>query len=204
VLTFGAATALAINAKDSSYAASPIGDVLNPAYIDTRIDSRSISFENPAGERGAGGKIAQGRKGRPLYVIDSGEKVVLAEIKGSGTVRHIWVTLGDQPPEVGRALRMPWYGEGEVMICAWRSSKSAERRSSRKERRSRLRHISELTRLLHRDVMTLADGYLQLGTLLERRDDYCTTAFVYTRHPQRIQRYDTVVATADIAIAAAS
>ncbi len=65
------------------------------------IESRSISFENPTGDRGAGGSAASplgpGRKGDPVRHVHDGETVVLADIHGSGTVRHIWMTLHDKP-----------------------------------------------------------------------------------------------------------
>ena len=38
-------------------------DLATVARIDTTLDSRSISFENPTGARGAGGQAAGGRKG---------------------------------------------------------------------------------------------------------------------------------------------
>ncbi|MCM3420215.1 hypothetical protein M3632_12735 [Sphingopyxis alaskensis] len=60
--------------------------------IDVRIDSRSASFENPTGERGAGGTAAGGRKGAAWRVIRPGECVALADVSGSGTIRHIWMT----------------------------------------------------------------------------------------------------------------
>ena len=55
----------------------------SPARIDTNLDSRSISFENPRGERGAGGTTANGRKGSPNKWISPGEKLC-------------WPTLKDQ------------------------------------------------------------------------------------------------------------
>ena len=57
------------------------------------IQSRSISFENPTGEPGEGGKTASklgvGRKGFPAKSIAAGETVVLCDIQGMGTIRHI-------------------------------------------------------------------------------------------------------------------
>lgn len=79
--------------------------VWDPTLIDVRLDSRSISPENPTGARGGGGKARRGRKGRPGRILEPGEKVVLADIKGSGTIRHIWMALGVLPPELARALR---------------------------------------------------------------------------------------------------
>ena len=72
-------------------------DPVNKPYIlDAGVDSRSISFENPTGEPGEGGKTASklgvGRKGSPSRQIKSGETVQLCDIKGPGTIRHIWMT----------------------------------------------------------------------------------------------------------------
>ena len=82
----------------------------DPSRIDLNLDSRAITFENPTGARGAGGTAAQGRKGAPSRSIGPGEQVVLAEIAGPGTIRHIWMTFPPAPPEVMRALRLDvWY-----------------------------------------------------------------------------------------------
>ncbi len=72
------------------------------ARIDSSIDSRSISFENPSGERGGGGTAANGRKGSPARLIAPGEKVMLADIKGPGRVRHLWMTF---PPSIPEQMR---------------------------------------------------------------------------------------------------
>jgi hypothetical protein len=67
-----------------------------PYALDTRLESRSISFENPTGAPGAGGTAASnlgvGRKGAPRKTIEPGETVVLCDIEGPGTIRHIWMT----------------------------------------------------------------------------------------------------------------
>jgi hypothetical protein len=70
----------------------------DPSRIDLRWDSRSISAENPTGARGAGGATGGGRKGSPARVVAAGETLVLADIEGPGTVRHVWMTV---PPDVG-------------------------------------------------------------------------------------------------------
>jgi len=66
--------------------------------LDTGLESRSICFENPTGEKGAGGKAASylgvGRKGFPAKTIEPGETVVLCDITGPGCIRHIWMTGG--------------------------------------------------------------------------------------------------------------
>lgn len=67
--------------------------------IPSNLQSRSISFENPHGERGAGGQAASplgpGRKGAPARMIGPGETVELADIEGPGVIRHIWMATYD-------------------------------------------------------------------------------------------------------------
>ena len=64
----------------------------------TGLESRSISFENPTGERGQGGQkssnLGVGRKGFPAKGIIPEETVILCDIAGAGTIRHIWMTGG--------------------------------------------------------------------------------------------------------------
>lgn len=63
--------------------------------LGTELESRSISFENPTGSKGEGGKtesnLGVGRKGSPAKSFAPGETVVLCDIKGPGTIRHIWM-----------------------------------------------------------------------------------------------------------------
>lgn len=66
--------------------------------LGTGLVSRSVSFENPAGEPGQGGQTSSnlgiGRKGSPARSIAPGETVVLCDINGPGTINHIWMTGG--------------------------------------------------------------------------------------------------------------
>ena len=78
--------------------------VWNPAVIDLDLDSRAATFENPTGARGAGGSAHGGRKGAPNRRLRAGERVVLADIEGPGTVRHVWMTFPPAPPEQMRSL----------------------------------------------------------------------------------------------------
>ena len=63
--------------------------------LNPRQESRSISFENPTGEPGGGGKASNslgvGRKGAPNRTFQPHEEVTLCDIKGNGTIRHIWM-----------------------------------------------------------------------------------------------------------------
>jgi hypothetical protein len=99
---FGAGQATAMGVDSSAAERSPT----DPLCLDLSLDARSISFENRSGERGAGGQAHRGRKGRPLYIMGPGEKVILADIRGIGTIRHIWATVGELPPAHARALRL--------------------------------------------------------------------------------------------------
>lgn len=85
------------------------------------IESRSISFENPTGGHGAGGQAASplgvGRKGDPARTIAVGESVVLADIAGSGTVRHIWMTTLPSPKVLrGAVVRAYWDDQAHPSI----------------------------------------------------------------------------------------
>ena len=84
--------------------------------VDHELESRSISFENPTGEKGKGGMAASnlgiGRKGSPAKVIKPGQTVTLCNIKGSGIIRHIWVTTQQEPENLlGMVVRAYWDGQ---------------------------------------------------------------------------------------------
>jgi hypothetical protein len=84
----------------------------DPALIDAAIDSRSISFENPSGERGRGGTAAHGRKGSASRTIAPGEKVTLADIQGPGRLRHLWMTFPPTQPELMRSIMLEVFYDG--------------------------------------------------------------------------------------------
>ena len=86
--------------------------------LGTGLESRSISFENPAGEPGGGGqeasKLGKGRKGFPAKAIEPGETTVLFDISSPGTIRHIWMTGGiKNKPEALRSMVVRAYWEGQ-------------------------------------------------------------------------------------------
>jgi D-arabinan exo alpha-(1,3)/(1,5)-arabinofuranosidase (non-reducing end) len=87
------------------------------------LKSRSISFENPTGTPGSGGKVASplgaGRKGDPARLVKPGETVELVNIEGSGTIRHIWATMPAIPKAVrGAVLRIWWEGQEHPSVEA--------------------------------------------------------------------------------------
>ncbi len=70
--------------------------VREPYNLDNRLESHSISFENPSGRRGVGGQAASnlgfGRKGSPSWTLKPDQTIELCNIQGRGTIRHIWIT----------------------------------------------------------------------------------------------------------------
>jgi hypothetical protein len=86
--------------------------------LGTTLESRSISFENKSGEPGSGGMAASplgvGRKGFPAKNIAAGETVILCDINGPGTIRHIWMTGSfNNDPEALRSMVVRGYWEGQ-------------------------------------------------------------------------------------------
>jgi len=81
--------------------------------------TRSLSAENPTGEKGRGGAASEGTgafaardlgpgwKISPSIVIEPGQSATLADIDGPGVIQHIWCTVG---PQHCRALvlRFSW------------------------------------------------------------------------------------------------
>ncbi len=113
---FTTAAVLVLAASSAANAQSG-GDVLHHPYLlDNGLTSRSISFENPTGAPGEGGKAASnlgvGRKGAPAQQIAPGETVSLCDIEGSGVIRHIWITT-DRTPIVQRACVIRAYWDGQ-------------------------------------------------------------------------------------------
>lgn len=94
-------------------AQSPPDVVRQPYLLDNGLVTRSISFENPTGEPGQGGKAASnlgpGRKGAPARTIKPGETVSLCDIAGPGTIRHIWVTTEHKPADLRSLVIRGWW-----------------------------------------------------------------------------------------------
>lgn len=87
-----------------------------PYSLPKNIVSRAASFENPTGAPGQGGTEASplgtGRKGSAVRHVQDGETVVLADIEGCGTIRHIWITTHDKPHLLrGARIRVYWEGQ---------------------------------------------------------------------------------------------
>ncbi len=90
------------------------GDLTTEPYLlDTGLVSRSICFENPTGAPGEGGKAASklgvGRKGAPAITLNAGQEVQLCNIKGPGTIRHIWMTTSNNPMNLRSLVIRAWW-----------------------------------------------------------------------------------------------
>jgi hypothetical protein len=84
--------------------------------VESPLESYSISFENPTGAKGKGGTAASplgvGRKGLPAKILAPKEEVLLADIKGNGTIRHIWMTTFSNPVVLrSGVIRIYWDGQ---------------------------------------------------------------------------------------------
>ena len=95
------------------YSELKFNPVHEPYLLNTNLESRSISFENPTGARGEGGKTASklgvGRKGSPFKIFEPGDMVQLCDITGPGTIRHIWMTTRRDPENLRSCIvRVYW------------------------------------------------------------------------------------------------
>jgi hypothetical protein len=91
---------------------------LEKLSILTDNESRSISAENPTGEKGGGAKAAPdeknpaselgiGWKVRPCINLEQNSTATLAEITGPGMITHIWMTV-DEKAYRSCVLRFYW------------------------------------------------------------------------------------------------
>lgn len=71
--------------------------------------TRWTSFENPDGEKGAGGMENQGAKGHAFENVEAGETVTLLDLEGAGVIKRIWLTIIDRSPEMLRSMRIDMY-----------------------------------------------------------------------------------------------
>lgn len=100
--------------------------------------SRSISAENPTGEKGGGGKaedgisinsaaeLGRGWKVNPAVAIEPGTTFTMADIKGPGAIQQVWCTPGGHWRLL--TLRIYWDDQeypsvecpiGDFFACGW-------------------------------------------------------------------------------------
>ena len=74
------------------------------------VKTRWASPENVWGSKGGGGKSAFGRKGSAYFFIRPGQRLTLAEAKGSsGMIRRIWMTIHGLCPRLLKQLRLEFF-----------------------------------------------------------------------------------------------
>ncbi|HEY0165143.1 MAG TPA: hypothetical protein VGB39_07195, partial [Sphingomicrobium sp.] len=74
--------------------------------------TRWVSPENPTGAKGLGARENKGAKGHAFDTIAVGRTLVLADIKGAGTIDRMWLTIEDRSPEALRGLKLEMYWDG--------------------------------------------------------------------------------------------
>jgi hypothetical protein len=88
---------------------------------DSSVKTRWYTYENMNGIPGGGGKANFGRKGAPLVFVPAGTSLVIADIKQSGTIRRIWMTLTASINYVqlrGMKIEMYWDGAEKPAVQA--------------------------------------------------------------------------------------
>lgn len=86
-----------------------------------QTETRWVSPENPTGEKGQGGKINKGAKGNAFFIIAPGEKKIIFDQKGAGTIKRIWMSGSIAlSPEQRRSVRidMFWDGSSKPAVSA--------------------------------------------------------------------------------------
>ena len=77
-----------------------------------QADTRWATFENPTASKGEGGRENKGAKGHPADNVQPGETKTLLDVKGSGEIRRIWITIQERDPQMLRSLRFEIYWDG--------------------------------------------------------------------------------------------
>ncbi|MAE64244.1 MAG: hypothetical protein CMJ18_08200 [Phycisphaeraceae bacterium] len=111
---------------------------LSNIFLKRDAESRSLSAENPAGDKGRGAMadpkgegpardLGRGWKVRPCIDLDAGETAILMDHDGPGVIRHMWFTFSQ---EFYRdvIVRIYWDGQsrpsveaplGDFLCCSW-------------------------------------------------------------------------------------
>ncbi len=109
------------------HAYSGLANGLGSLHMLTNARTRSISAENPTGEKGKGGMaipnpsepkpaasaraaddLGQGWKVRPFLRVNAGQTATLMDIDGPGMIQHIWIVAGLSRAHI---LRVYWDNE---------------------------------------------------------------------------------------------
>ncbi len=101
---------------------------LSQIYLLADAETRSISAENPTGEKAGGARavpdadnpaaeLGRGWKVRPCITLPAGQNVNIAQIQGPGLIQHIWITVHEKAYR-DLILRMYWDGEESPSVCS--------------------------------------------------------------------------------------
>ncbi len=102
--------------------------MLNDLTLKKDIQSFSVSPENVTGEKGNGGRAVDGMganaarelgigwKISPCVPLQNGETITLANIKGQGAIKHIWITTNSQSERL-LILRIYFDGQKKPAVC---------------------------------------------------------------------------------------
>ena len=82
-------------------------------YESADIQTRWSSPENPNGVVASGGRENNRAKGHPYDSIPLGQKLELLNIRETGMINRIWITIDDRSPEMLRSLRLDMYWDDE-------------------------------------------------------------------------------------------
>ncbi len=75
-------------------------------------NTRWATFENPSAGKGKAAADNKTAKGHAFEPFAAGETKTLLNVKGSGSVRRIWITLPDRDPKMLRSIRLDMYWDG--------------------------------------------------------------------------------------------
>ena len=105
--------------------ADGLSGALSTLYRTSNAETRSISPENPTGERGKGAMattgtgqnaakyLGRGWKVSPSIVVKAGDVATLADAAGAGAIQHIWLTPAAASTTTWRSLILRIYWDGE-------------------------------------------------------------------------------------------
>ena len=82
--------------------------------VPTGKSTRWVSFENPDGGKGTGGRENKGAKGHAFHVIEPGVSATMLDFKGAGVIERIWLTVSERSPEVLRSIRVDMFWDGST------------------------------------------------------------------------------------------
>lgn len=86
---------------------------VKPLYeFNSASSPRWSSFENITAGKGKGAMENHGAKGHPSDALEPGETKVLLDVKGSGIINRVWITINDRSPLMLRSLRLEMFWDG--------------------------------------------------------------------------------------------